>query len=111
MGNVIAGFVIAGFNGGAVLLGNVVAGFNGGAVLLGNPIAGVQTHCNGGLEVAVGTVLLGNAIAGGQTHCDGGFQVALQLKVSMVARCYWGMPVEVAKCVVMVSFQRATGCR
>ena len=72
-GNAIAGFhggaVIwechAGFHG-AVLLGNALEGFHGAAVLLGNVIASAQTHCNGGLQVALGgaTVFLGNAVAG-----------------------------------------------
>ena len=37
-----------------VLLGNTMAGFHGGAVLLVNVIVGGQTHCNGGLQVALG---------------------------------------------------------
>ena len=45
---------IAGFHGGAVLSGNAIEGFHGAAVLLGNVIARGQTHCNGGLQVALG---------------------------------------------------------
>ena len=61
--------------GGDVFLGDAIAGFHGGAVLLGNVIAGGQTHCKSGFQVAL--------------DCE------LQLQVSMVTRCYWGMLLQV----------------
>ena len=71
-----------------MLLGNAIVDFHGGPVLLGNFIAGGQTHCNGGLQVALGRKWWRGVFR--ECHCR------------LVALCYWGMPVEVPKRIVMV---------
>ena len=81
-----------------------------------------QAHCNAGLQVALGRkwceVLSGNVIAGSHSsavllgnaiegfHCGAVLLGLMQLKVSMVARCYGGMSLQVCKRIVMVGCSR-----
>ena len=51
-----------------------------------------------------GAVLLGNAIAACEPPCNGGFQGGVGLP--MVALCYWGMLLQLARRLVMVASRR-----
>ena len=84
-------------DGGAVILRNVIAGSRGGAVFLGNVIAGDQTLL--GCRWWRGII--------GECHCRfpwwRGVIRECHCRWPMVARCYWGMSLQVVKRIVMVA--------